>query len=296
MAAPRTDWIEAELEDLCSSAEFATSPRLVRLLLFCVEQSRLNQFENLKESTIGVAVFGREPSYDTKADPIVRVSAGRLRKKLDAFYRRREQGSPVIYIPKGSYIAHFLEVVNARADETARFTESAHLTEPPQDTSIGGRGEEEPAAQARPASLRRRMPALMVGTAALLLVFVWGSSRRAETSSLPIELLAALPGTATDPAWSPDGETLAFEWNGGAVRPSQIYLLKRGDSVPVRLTDSDQRERRPAWSPDGRQIALLRETSKDQCSLVLVRRSDTPGRKAERVIRAIAQSRSRHLR
>ena len=110
-----SDRIDPNIEWICSSAEFAASPRLVRLLRFCVAQSRLNQFDNLKESTIGVAVFDRDPGYNLKADPIVRVTAARLRRKLEEFYGSRESHGTVIEIPKGSYVAVFHADVFARA-------------------------------------------------------------------------------------------------------------------------------------------------------------------------------------
>ena len=36
---------------------------------------------------IGVQVFGKEPSFDPRTDPIVRVQARRLRARLERFYR-----------------------------------------------------------------------------------------------------------------------------------------------------------------------------------------------------------------
>src|SRR5215831_21122159 len=77
---------------------------------YCVEQSCEGRRENLKESVIGVSVFDRNPDYDPKVDPIVRVHARRLREKLDAFYRSEGSHDIVIQIPKGGYVAHFEEV------------------------------------------------------------------------------------------------------------------------------------------------------------------------------------------
>ena len=41
---------------------------------------------DLKERTLGVEVFGREPGYDTNADPVVRISAGEVRKRIAQYY------------------------------------------------------------------------------------------------------------------------------------------------------------------------------------------------------------------
>ena len=106
----QTDAIQSELERILSSKEFVASPRLVRFLRYCVEQSREGRVESLKESVIGVHVFDRAASYDPKVDPIVRVHARRLREKLDAFYVSEGALDIVIQIPKGGYVARFAEV------------------------------------------------------------------------------------------------------------------------------------------------------------------------------------------
>jgi hypothetical protein len=60
------DSIQSELERIVSSREFAASPRLISLLRYCIEQSRAGRLDSLKESIIGVNVFGRDPDYDPK--------------------------------------------------------------------------------------------------------------------------------------------------------------------------------------------------------------------------------------
>jgi TolB protein len=62
-------------------------------------------------------------------------------------------------------------------------------------------------------------------------------------------------GTASSPAWSPDGRRLAFVLSrvGGA----QIDVRDSAGGPPVRLTDPRVISVRPTWSPDGRQIAFL---------------------------------------
>src|SRR5215472_16619222 len=56
--------------------------RLVQLLTFVVNSTLHGEASHLKETTIGVAVFGRAPDYDPKVDTIVRSQAWRLRAKL----------------------------------------------------------------------------------------------------------------------------------------------------------------------------------------------------------------------
>lgn len=100
--------VRAQLEVILASTEFSGAEQLSRFLRFVVEESLAGRAVELKESLIGVEVFGREPGYDPAADPIVRVRAGRLRAKLLAYYTGEGRTAPVlIEIPKGGYAASF---------------------------------------------------------------------------------------------------------------------------------------------------------------------------------------------
>jgi hypothetical protein len=82
--------------------------KLVRLLEFLVETTLSGDSRHLKETTIGVSVFGRPPDYDPKADTIVRSQVWRLRGKLDDYYATEgAHDTVVISIPKGQYVAKF---------------------------------------------------------------------------------------------------------------------------------------------------------------------------------------------
>lgn len=61
-------------------------------------------------------------------------------------------------------------------------------------------------------------------------------------------------GSASSPAWSPDGRQLAFVVSHAGA--PEIYV-RSGGAKPVRLVDPSFTPVRPAWSPDGRQIAFL---------------------------------------
>jgi|SRR5579885_1299054 hypothetical protein len=82
--------------------------RLVQLLEFVVRSTLQGEAPHLKETTIGVAVFGRNPDYDPKADTIVRSQAWRLRSKLRKYYAAEGAGDPVIIdLPLGHYVPEF---------------------------------------------------------------------------------------------------------------------------------------------------------------------------------------------
>jgi hypothetical protein len=71
-----------ELERVLSSACFARSEGLSKLLRFLVERQIEGRASELKESLIGVEVYGRRPDYDPKRDSTVRSEVARLRARL----------------------------------------------------------------------------------------------------------------------------------------------------------------------------------------------------------------------
>jgi Tol biopolymer transport system component len=102
------DWIRAELERVLASPAFTRSERQQRLLRFLVEEELAGRSADIKESVIGVEVFDRPRDFDPKTDPVVRVSAGRLRERLREFYEQRGNGESCrIEIPKGGYVPVF---------------------------------------------------------------------------------------------------------------------------------------------------------------------------------------------
>ena len=97
-----------ELERVLSSACFARSEGLSRLLRFLVERQLEGREGELKESLIGVEVYGRRPDYDPKLDSTVRSEMARLRARLSKYYSTEgSQDLLVIELPKGGYVPSF---------------------------------------------------------------------------------------------------------------------------------------------------------------------------------------------
>jgi Tol biopolymer transport system component len=71
--------------------------------------------------------------------------------------------------------------------------------------------------------------------------------------------LTTYRGVEWSPAFSPDGESVAFAWDKEIRRDFDIYVKRIGVDPPVRLTSEPVTEAWPAWSPDGRWIAYLRD-------------------------------------
>jgi hypothetical protein len=96
--------LREQVDRICRSKRFAASPQLSQLLRYLVRETGAGRGKRLKQYVIATEVLGRPDSFDPVADPIVRVTMGRLRKLLDAYYA--DEGSHElarIEIPVGSY-------------------------------------------------------------------------------------------------------------------------------------------------------------------------------------------------
>jgi len=96
--------VRAQLERILASRCFEQAARSSSFLRYVVEQTLAGQGERLKGYTIAVEVFGRPPDFDAQSDPLVRVEAGRLRRRLIEYYADEGRNDPVrIELPRGSY-------------------------------------------------------------------------------------------------------------------------------------------------------------------------------------------------
>jgi len=100
--------IREQVARIRASHPFRTSKRCLSLLDYVTEQTLEGQFDRLKERSLGVEVFGREPGYDTSQDPIVRYTAGEVRKRLAQYYQEPGHDREIrIDLPPGSYVPEF---------------------------------------------------------------------------------------------------------------------------------------------------------------------------------------------
>jgi hypothetical protein len=97
------------LERVRTSQTLSSSEKLVQFLSFVVETTVSGNARHLKETIIGVSVFGRTPDYDPKSDSIVRSQAWRLRSKLNEYYQTEGADDHLIIdIARGSYVPMFV--------------------------------------------------------------------------------------------------------------------------------------------------------------------------------------------
>lgn len=125
LAHPQRDAILEQLERLVASPLFSNSKRYPGLLRYVVEAAVDNAACDLKERTIGIDVFGREPSYDTNHNPVVRTSAVEVRKRLIQYYQDPAHAEEVrIELQVGSYVPRFHFPAGTEIERPAPIVES----------------------------------------------------------------------------------------------------------------------------------------------------------------------------
>jgi hypothetical protein len=112
--------VREQLNRLLAHHLFTNSKRYPVLLAYTVEQTLLGNASDLKERTIGVEAFGREPSYDVNLDPVVRTTAAEVRRRLIQYYYSHDHaGELVIELPLGAYVPSFRDPQPALIQESA---------------------------------------------------------------------------------------------------------------------------------------------------------------------------------
>src|SRR6185295_5904425 len=172
--------VEQHLERVLASSGFARNERLSRFLRYIAQEELNGRGSELKESLIGVEVFGRKPGFDPKQDSTVRSEASRLRARLAEYYDDDGKSDTlVIELPKGGYIPRF------RSSEP-------RVPQP---------------ARGQPGRLQPRRMALAAGLAlALIAIGLWLWNGRAGTISIAVLPLTNLSADAADDYFA-DGTT-----------------------------------------------------------------------------------------
>ena len=106
-----------QLERLLGSSLFSQSKRYSPFLRYVVEKTLAGEGDKLKERTLGIEVFGRTPDYDSSNDPVVRITAGEVRKRIAQYYHEpgHEQELRIDLVP-GSYVPEFMPATRQRLE------------------------------------------------------------------------------------------------------------------------------------------------------------------------------------
>jgi Tol biopolymer transport system component len=108
---------------------------------------------------------------------------------------------------------------------------------------------------------------LAAGILAGWLLFSLTKTAPAPLTAVPF---TAYPGSERYPTFSPDGNQIAFSWDGDKQDNFDIYVKLIGSGTPLRLTTDPAEDFSPAWAPDGRSIAFLRRRSEGRAAVVLI--------------------------
>jgi Tol biopolymer transport system component len=102
-------------------------------------------------------------------------------------------------------------------------------------------------------------------------VAVWlnRSNSEAPEPLAPVPL-TSYPGDERQASFSPDGNQVAFVWDGEKQDNDDIYIKLIGSEPPLRLTTNPDADFSPTWSPDGRSIAFLRDLHPQKAAVLLV--------------------------
>src|SRR5262249_45575857 len=114
-----------------------------------------------------------------------------------------------------------------------------------------------PLPSGKPAAPRREIYAAAATSLVLLVLAGWwvfGRSRLPPPKITPFTSF----GSEWDPAFSPDGNLVAFACAGPARGNYDIYVQQIGAGTPLRLTTDTAIDRSPVFSPDGKYIAFTR--------------------------------------
>jgi Tol biopolymer transport system component len=126
-----------------------------------------------------------------------------------------------------------------------------------------------PAAGARSSPWRRMwIPAIACALGAVAAVWYF---REAQPQSLPDPVpLTTDAGSELNPAFSPDGNSVVYSWNGDRRDNFDIYVRVIGTTSALRLSKAPEPDLFPAWSPDGRSIAFVRRLPGGRPAVIII--------------------------
>ncbi|WP_282170406.1 tetratricopeptide repeat protein [Ruegeria atlantica] len=102
--APDAEDVRAALQRLVRSSTFASSQRLQDFLVYVVEESLNGRADEIRAKTIAMDVYGGTMSEMARRENVVRVDAGRLRRKLADYYVEDGREEVTVFdLPKGGY-------------------------------------------------------------------------------------------------------------------------------------------------------------------------------------------------
>jgi hypothetical protein len=101
--------VRETMRRILASRHFVNAPTKQRFLQLICESYLNGRASELNEYMIGCELYDRDESYNPALDPIVRVGAHGLRKRLESYYKGEGKDDEIILeIPHGSYAPNFI--------------------------------------------------------------------------------------------------------------------------------------------------------------------------------------------
>lgn len=211
--------VRAQLNRILMSPAFIDAGRASGFLRFIVEHALQGRSSEIKESVIAIEVLGRNTSFDSRTDPIVRVEAGRLRDRLLDYYNNHGGADDVlITVPRGRYLPVFSERKPAAALKRADVLRLSIL--PPENTAFDS---------------------FVIAPDARKIAFTAYGNGRMMLWVRELDSIDAKPLPGTDsaalPFWSPDSRSIGFftpfrlkvvQATGGPCRDLADVVMGRG--------------------------------------------------------------------
>ena len=273
--------VRAQLDRILGSAVFSRSQQLRRFLTFIVEQTLTGQGHTLKEAVLAHEVYGKGLDFDGGTDPVVRVDARRLRDKLREYYEGRSD-PVVISLPKGSYVPVF-EANSASPTHTApqvvlpELQASRPVTNPSRARLVVVAVALVAAVMAvvlawralRPADAPAQLLPLasypgVEGPPALspdgnLVAFAWSGEVESGPTDIyvkavgseALQRLTDTPDSESGPAWSADGQSIAFVRDGSNRHAVLIMSRLGGTEREVSASGTHV-----AWAGDSKSVLI----------------------------------------
>lgn len=275
-------WLSEEIGVMSTSESFVRSPGSIRLLQFIVDAELGGSLHLLRETPLAEHVYGREKGYDPQLDAIVRVSANRLRHRLEKYAYKHPQRPLRLTLPKGSYrleiefrpqFVALIETHEEPAQEVAQEQAAPLPSETIEDLS-----------RSQDVRLTGATPPLWpfaAGLALLLLAFagialrITHSRKNVPESGIWVERpLSHAGGLEQFPVFTPDGKAVVFSWILPVDTPRGLFIQALSSDTPQALAGSQPGDMRPEFSPDGKSLAFVRRIDDDQKQIVLRRMAD----------------------
>jgi serine/threonine protein kinase len=106
------------------------------------------------------------------------------------------------------------------------------------------------------------------------------SEGQAPEAPMAVVPLTSYPGEESSPSFSPDGNQVAFSWNGEKQDNYDVYVKLIKSLYYRRLTTNPAWDATPAFSPDGQSIAFMRLfEDEDRSAVILIPSIGGPERK-----------------